>query len=459
MILSERGAINAAIADGRYCLYPAGKLFAFIKTELGDDLKADFNPASLIDKLSNIKGPTDGSAMELFQKDLHLLKSRLEKMSPEYDIETVFDKMISAVQAMAKRYYGIDNFEAPRPKVVEYYFEGSADLYKNADWFAFNVNHAESKELGVPVGIYFKRNQVSPGIPEFVAFHEANHAMQEITSLPEGMHFYVPWIDEGLSDVLGRMMLYRATGSEDIIEKVKRFRTEVEVIDPRKATYHYDDEIAALLLFRGRLPFMKALLKERKNDPLAIDWNELGVKIRAGWDPHLAAVTACKKGRQDSFRKRMEREEAKFRKDADLDQSDLKILSMFLCVTQPACLSAEEYSAALWFGDEVAKIPSPYSVDSNAIPENLRASVPEWREDALLPASQIPKAVWDKVPELMLKIQIPEETVPSHLKVGAEKIASNYFVVRRKFGETISYEPYGGGLPYRLGVGELRCSY
>lgn len=409
MRLSERGAIRSAIADGGFHLYPAGRLLELIQAAFpGDALRADFDPAAAVEKVGGVQGPAEPHAAAIFAQDRELLLQRLRIIPPEYDIEAVFDRMMEAVPAMARRYYGIDDFVAPRPRVLEYYFEGINDLYRDGDWFAFNVSKAESVELSVPVGTYFRRDQVAPGHPEFVSLHEANHAMQELTSLPEGRHHYVPWLDEGMADVLARMMLLRATGDEAMMLKLKRFRTEIEISDPRKVTYHYGEETAALLLLRGRLPFLRALMASRRRDPDGIDWSGFAVLLRQGIDPHIAVVKACRHDPSAAWLKRLERDEARFRNQGDLDALDLRSLTLFLATERPACLPAGEYAAALW---------------------------------------------------LAPRGEVREDEIPEDLREGASALAAKYFVIKKEVDGERAYDPAGGGLPYRLGYGELRCAY
>jgi len=458
MRLSERGAIRSAIADGGFGLYPAGRLLEMIKASLaGDELRGDFDPHVAFDKVMRAQGPQEPAARVVFERDLNLLAERLKAMRPEYDIDPIFDRMQSEAPALAKRYYGIDGFAAPRPRVLEYFFEGINDMYKDGDWFAFNVNKTESIEMNVPVGTYFKRDQVSPGQPEFVALHEANHAMQEIAASPEGICHYVPWFDEGLADAIGRMMLFRVTRDESLIAKLKRFRTEVEVDDPRKATYHYAEQIASLMLVRGRLPFAKALMRARRRDPFAIDWSALGTQIRSGLDPHVALINAYRGSKREMFMKKFEREETAFRKESDLDATDLRVLSMFLASERPACLTAGEYSAALWLVEEVAKRPNPHSIVSDAPDakgEGEAAAIP-----SIAPASGLSEDAWKKDSSLELKIVIKESDIPEQLRAGVAELASKYFITKRMVDGGLVYQPYGGGLPYRLGTGELRCTY
>ncbi|MBN1283586.1 MAG: hypothetical protein JXA24_07440, partial [Proteobacteria bacterium] len=442
MRLSERGAIRAAIAEGGFGLYPAGRLMERIKAGVpGDELKGDFDPSSTADKVALAHGPQGDAARAVFSRDIGLIAERLRLMKPEYDIESVFDSMQAETPALAKRYYGIEEFTAPRPCVVEYFFEGITDIYRDGDWFAFNVNRAESAEMNVPVGTYFRRDQVSPGQPEFTAMHEANHAMQDLAAAPDGFHHYVPWFDEGLADVFGRMMLFRATRDEALISRVKRFRTEVEADDPRRASYHYADQIISTMLTRARLPFAKALMRARKRDPFSIDWSALGDRIISGIDPHVALLNSYQGAKRDQFAKKFEREETAFRKDADLDGTDLRVLSMFLASERPACLSAEEYRAAIWLSEEIARRPSPHSM--------VEAG------PSLAPASSVTEEAAKKDPSLEARIVIRETDVPYEHKAGVGELAAKYMITKRMVGEALVYQPYGGGLPYRLGTGEI----
>ncbi len=456
MKLSERGAIRSAIADGGFHLYPAGRLMDIIKSGLeGDNLTGDFLPNSTLEKLEKVKGPLDTAGAEIFKEDMDLLKSRLKDMDPDYDIESVFARIIQQLPGMAKRYYGIDDFAPVKPQVIEYFFEGYNDLYKTSDWFAFNVSKAESVELSVPVGTYFKRDQVSPGMPEYVTMHEANHALQEKTCAPDGVHHYVPWMDEGFADALGRIMLFRATGDESLIAKIKNFRTEVDVTDFRKVTYHYGEETSLLVLLRGRLAFAKALMRARKRDPMSIDWNNFALLVKAGHDPHVAIAKSC----SASVQKRIERDEKEFRSGPDLDQQDLRIIQMFLATTAPATLDAATYKAALWIDREAKQRPSPHYLDPSAVSEGFRGKINNFSHESLIECASLTEEFWKKHPMADIKVVIKEDAVPAELKDALEKLSASYFVIRKKLGESIVYEPYGGGLPYRLATGEIRCTY
>jgi hypothetical protein len=460
MKLSERGAIKSAIADGGFHLYPAGNLLKIISQNLGgDNLEGDFDVSTTPEKLSRIEGPSDPDANELFKKDLAILTGRLSVMEANYDIEAVFDHMSGSLKNLAKRYYGIEDIEFPRPQIVEYYFEGYSDIYKDADWSAFNVNSMESKELGIPVGIYFKRSQVAPGYPELVTMHESNHVMQEHTAMPVGYHSYLPWMDEGFADCLGKMMLFRATEDEKLLGKIKTFRTELEVTDQRRVTYHYGEETAILTLLRARLPFARTLMAVRRREPFSLDWNVYANLIRDGLDPHVAIIKAYKGNKLETFKKKIENDEKQFRSEGDLDQMDLRILSQAIATQPPATLEASEYKAALWLVDEVEKNNVAHFVDPEIIPEKLRGKIKDWTCDVAIAGSKLPAEIWEKVPEAKIKTIIHESAVPEKLKSGVDKLSTMYFVIKRKIGSDLYYEPYGGGLPYRLGTGEIRCSY
>ncbi len=460
MKLSERGAIKSAIADGGFHLYPAGRLVEIISKDLGgDNLQGDFDANATVEKLKRVNGSTDPDTKEIFDKDISLLTERLSKMNSNYDIEEVFERMAASLPALAKRYYGIDNFEPTKPEIVEYFFEGHTEIYKDADWSAFNVNSSEAKELGVPVGIYFKRSQVIPGIPEYITMHEANHMMQEVVANPKGYHSYIPWMDEGFADAIGKMMLFRATEDEALIKKVKNLRTDLDVTDPRKVTYHYGEETAILTLLRGRLPFARALMAVRQREAFSVDWDRYANLIKEGHDPHVAIIKSYIGKKLDTFKKKFDRDEKKFRGETDLDQMDLRILTTFAATESPAVLEAPDYKTSLWLIDEINKRPNPHYVDPEIIPANLRAKIEGWNQNEAIPADKIPADIWDKAPETNIKILIAESDIPENFKPGIEKLAPMYFIIKRQIGEKFYYEPYGGGLPHRIGTGEVRCGY
>jgi hypothetical protein len=459
MRLSERGAIKSALADGGFHLYPAGRLIDIIKESLaGDDLTGDFSPTATPEKVRNAKGPESPEAQVIFRKDVGLLADRLTKLSPEYDIDAVFERMMTTLPMLARRYYSLEGFEPTKPVVVEYFFEGINDMYKDADWSAFNMSTAESKEMNVPVGIYFKRNQVSPGIPEFVVMHEANHAMQEHVCTPAGFHHYIPWMDEGFADAFGRMMLFRATEDESMLAKLKNFRTDVEVTNPWKFSYHFDEQIASMTLMRGRLPFCKALMRTRQREPFSIDWNMFARLILAGIDPHVAIVKAYCGSKLDAFKKKFERDEKNFRGDSDLDQMDLRVLSMFSTTQAPATLSPNDYAAALWIAAEAERHDANFC-DPDAIPQAMRDKIPGFSADKIVPMTDVTSEMFKKAPEIAVKALIAEDAIPSEMKASIEALGAKFYIVKRKIGETTVFEPYGGGLPYRLGAGEIRCTY
>lgn len=459
MKLSERGALRAALADGRYAVYPAGRLLELVtKTLGGDALRDDFEPERTVAKLEKARGELSGAGAEVVLADLAQLAERVATLPVSYDIDAVFDAMMAAVDAMAKRYYGVEGIVVPRPRVVEYYFEGFSELYRDGDWFAFNVSQAESLELGVPVGTFFKRSQVSPGQAEFTAFHEANHVMQEAAMLPEGVHQYVPWLDEGLADALGRLMLLRATKDEQLLGRVRAFRTEIEVTDPRKVTYHHGEQTALLLLLQGGLPLCKSLMRVRRAEPFSVDWAALARQLRAGAEPRAAVSEAAQADARVRVKSFLAHGEERFRGLGELDDLDRKAIRAFLGTQPPACIPAAEYEAARWLAAQLEGERGRLWLDPAAVPEAERAKVDGWREDAPLRPAAVPAELWQKAPALELKLLVARDDVPAAMREAADKLGAQYFVIKRQIGQTLVYEPHGGGLPCRLATGEVRCA-
>ena len=89
----------------------------------------------------------------------------------------------------------------------------------------------------------------------------------------------------------------------------------------------------------------------------------------------------------------------------------------------------------------------------------MRSDISDWSADKLVPGTSMTDAVWKKANGLSIKALIPETEIPSHFKDGVAKLASMYFILKREVGGSVVYEPYGGGLPYRIETGEVRYAY
>lgn len=450
MKLSERGALNSVVMDGGYHTYPAGRLVEMIKAgNPADDMRGDFDPVKTVGKIKSIPLTGDEHRINVLKHDFDIMCKRLEKLSPTYDIESVITKMSADLPAMARHYFAIENYKPVPGHVVEYYFEGFNDSFKEWDYIAFNIDPNESIEYNVPVGIYFKRDHVMPGFPEFVVMHENIHQFTANASLNRGTIHYVPWFNEGFGDALGFLMLYRTTKDLSLMSKCKNKMMEVDLLDSRKATYHYESHIAATVMSRGGLPFTKAFLKAKETYPDGFNWGKIAKNLLNGHGA-IESVVDGYKGIKDEIKRELLKWEESFKKDGDFDQDDRLMLNYFLDRQGPATLEPANYNLVLWIMNELKTNPGAHYVHKDIV--GIGSS-----NKTLIPISDIPKDDWLNAPAGHNYFLIKEASIPAHLREAVPKIAGYFFIVKKEYDGEICYDIYAGGLPYRFDSGELRC--
>lgn len=450
MILSERGAIKAAICDGGYHIYPAAKIVAYIKDHLpNEEFRGDFDPKKTVKKIRSVKIEGDEHTKTVITEDINLLCSRLQKMDPEYNIESVFKKMSADLPKMAKLFFNIDGYKPVHTQVVEYFFEGYNTLYKDADWNAFNVDAAESKEYNVPIGIYFKRSQVAPGYPEYVVLHENVHQFTASSRMDNTTHYYVPWIDEGFADTFGYLMLYKTTKDLGLVSRTKYLAVEFDVLDSRKATYHYETAIASQFISNGGLPFTKAFLKVLSTELPNLDLSEIGRSVLKGKTSITATIDGFLGENKNEFRERLLRYQAEFSSQGNFDDDDLKILRFFSLTQAPATLNPPEYRAAIWLINELNNNTESHYLHSKFLPNN--------EQNEIIQIKTVGKKSWDKLPKGHNSFLVCRDDIPSDLQAPIDALGNYFFVVKKEYNGKTYYDVFGGGLPYRMSTGELRC--
>lgn len=450
MILSERGAIKAAICDGNYHIYPAAKLIEHIKSRLpGEDFRGDFNREKIIAKIRSVSIEGDSRTKAILKEDLDSLCTRLKKIDPEYDIESIFKKMEQSLPEMAMRYFGIRDYKPVKTEVIEYFFEGYNDVYKDADWNAFNVDEAESKEYNVPVGIYFKRSQVAPGYPEYVVMHENVHQFTAPASMDELTHYYVPWVMEGFADTFGFLMLYRATKDFELVRRTKKLALEFDVMDSRKATYHFESNIASLFTSSAGLPFTKAFLDIIARDRRNLDFTGIGNSLMAGVGAFDAVITGYTGDEREAFKKHLRTSEEEYKSAGDFNDDDRMMLRYFSSREAPSTLKPPEYRAAIWLVKELMENTGAHYVHTKLLDGKYGGE--------LVKIGAIGEAAWKAVPKGHNSFLVLKDDIPPDLQEAAETLGNYFFIVKKEFSGKVYFDVYGGGLPYRVGTGEIRC--
>ncbi len=445
MILSERAAIVTALADGGFHIYPAGKLNELIKkyTE-GDTLQGNFERHKTIEKVRlALSKYLKGGKHAALESDFDLLCKRLNDFDPNYDFENEVEAITKKLPTLAKRYFGIDGYQSVYSKIVEYYFEGFNEMYKDADWYAFNVNDVEAREMKVSVGTYYKRSWIMPFNTAWAIVHENIHQMHRSVSQPAGSDRYVPWICEGIADVFGVLMLYKVGGNKNKIAMMKRFVEEVEVLNPRKAAYYYGFRIVMELLRNSGLGFMRALFEMTKEDVYGINWDVLAHGVQNGVLAHKLIPYIYLGEDKAAFERKFLKLEEEYSKKFKLDEGDQEVLSLFATMQPPSVITEAEYASAMWL-----KKQSIEKMEENWI-------VTE--QDKLIRVKDVAAKEREKIEGFNEKVVIMEADVPKELVDGTKELCKKYFVVQREVEDKMVLSVWRGGLPFRLGCGEVRC--
>jgi hypothetical protein len=158
--------------------------------------------------------------------------------------------------------------------------------YEKATAAAWSLSEFESKLLGMPEGVYLRRDQIFPVSAECILGHEYGHAM--ILDMPN----YVPWFDEGLADVLGYAYYSSRFGRVEDLRTWFNYRAEIKQYG--RWYEEYDRLVAALVLACG-MEGVKAFVRMKRYEPRRVDWTRLTNALRA--DPTYEQVRACVEGK------------------------------------------------------------------------------------------------------------------------------------------------------------------
>lgn len=444
MQLSERAAIVSAIAEGGFHVYPAGKLNELIKKYSdGDTLQGNFDPVKTVEKVRLAYSKYE-KKNPVLDEDFNLLCKRLKDFNPVYDFETEVETISKKLPALAKKYFGLNKFESANSKIVEYFFEGFADLYRDADWYAFNVNSVESKEMNVPIGTYYKRSWIVPLYTPWAIIHENIHQMHHAVSAPPGSDRYVAWILEGVADVYGILMFHKIIGNKNRTVMIKRFVEDVQVLDPRKAAYYYGFRIVLELIRNSGLGFMMALFNMTKDDLYSVNWDVLANGVRNGVLPHKLVPYLCSGEEREAFEHKFFKLEKEFSKIFKLDDDDMEVLRLFATMQPPSVITPEEYSAAIW-------------IKKQSI-ENMEENWVEIEDGKLVQVKEISVDERKKIVGFNEKVVVLNDVVPKEFALGVKELCKKFFIVQRDVGDKVVISCWRGGLPFRMGCGEIRCA-
>jgi len=261
MTLSELSSLRFATCRAVFRTYPRQVLYEFIRKNaaLSSRPYSDETMRS-IQKLTGKVHPSRGNALrDLVSHDLNETIDELKSIDPTYSPEKSLPPMRDDVIAFLE---GELECKAPvrlNLSVVEKY----PHPYERVSAHAWSLSQYESKIIGIPMGVYMKRDGLIPIFAEWVVAHEFAHSV--IVDLPN----YVTWFDEGLADFLGYVYYVRRVGKTADLSISVNYRTEFESYGKWYA--EYDKLISNLLVCCG-INFIKTLVKLKQTDPDKVDW-------------------------------------------------------------------------------------------------------------------------------------------------------------------------------------------
>jgi hypothetical protein len=233
--------------------------------------------ASLLDG-RRVRG--DSPVARILRHDLEAVSRALGEVDPTYDP----DHLLELTEDVNSFLEGELNAKALKPlklSIVERY----PHPYEKATAAAWSLSEFESQLLGMPEGVYLRRDQIFPVSAECILGHEYGHAV--ILDMPN----YVPWFDEGLADVLGYVYYSSRFGKVRDLRAWFNYRAEMKEYG---AWYEeYDRLVAALLMACGTEP-VKVLVRLKRYEPRRVNWTHLANALSA--NPTYEEVRACVEG-------------------------------------------------------------------------------------------------------------------------------------------------------------------
>ena len=282
MTLSGTAALKFAVSKASVWSYPREVIYGFVRKEARITekpfSKADVGRvASLLDGLG-LRG--DAPTVRIVRHDLQEVSKALGEVDPAYDP----DHLLNLTQDVNTFLEGELDAKALRPlklSLVDRY----PHPYEKATAAAWSLSEFESELLGMPEGVYLRRDQIFPVSAECILGHEYGHAV--ILDMPN----YVPWFDEGLADVLGYAYYTSSFGKVEDLRTWLNYRAEVKQYG--RWYEEYDRLVAALLLACG-MEVVKALVRLKRYEPRRVNWMRLANALRT--NPTYEEVKACVQG-------------------------------------------------------------------------------------------------------------------------------------------------------------------
>lgn len=282
LTLSGTAALKYAVSKAQVWSYPRDAIYDFVRK--GANISEQpFSRAEVVRVASLLEGRRlkgDDPVARIARHDVEEVSRELGDVDPSYDPDHLLG-LTGDVNAFLE---GELDAKALRPlklSIVERY----PHPYEKATAAAWSLSEFESQLLGMPEGVYLRRDQIFPVSAECILGHEYGHAV--ILDMPN----YVPWFDEGLADVLGYAYYSSRFGKVEDLRTWFNYRAEIKQYG--RWYEEYDRLVAALLLACG-LEGVKALVRLKRYEPRRVKWTRLTNALKA--NPGFEEVRSCVEG-------------------------------------------------------------------------------------------------------------------------------------------------------------------
>jgi len=279
---SETAALKYAISKTSVWTYPRETLYHLVVTEAGLSNSAFTRKTvdSVDGLLCRLTASPQAPVTRILSRDLKEVRAALDAVDPGYDPKKL-PRSISAVIGFLERELRAKAPLRLKLSIVEKY----AAPYQEVTASAWALGEFESKMIGMPEGVYMRRDQLFPVAAECILAHEYAHSV--IVDLPN----YVPWFDEGLADILGYAYYVRRCGRVEDLPVWINYRSELKQYGHWYAEY---DRLVSALLTTCGLDFVRALVKLKRREPERVSWTRLAEALRS--NPSYAALSKCVEG-------------------------------------------------------------------------------------------------------------------------------------------------------------------
>lgn len=282
LTLHGTAALKFAVSKALVWSYPRQIIYDFVRKEvrITEEPFTEADVGRVVSWLDERRFREDTPIARIIRHDLEEVSRALGKVDPSYDPNHLLELTVD-VNAFLEGELDAKALRLLKLSIVERY----PHPYEKATAGAWSLSEFESKLLGMPEGVYLRRDQIFPVSAECILGHEYGHAV--ILDMPN----YVPWFDEGLADVLGYAYYSSRFGKVEDLRTWFNYRAEMKQYG--RWYEEYDRLVAALLLACG-MEGVKALVRLKRYEPRRVNWTHLANAL--GTNPTYEAIRACVQG-------------------------------------------------------------------------------------------------------------------------------------------------------------------